>query len=101
MIERVPLAIDDTPDSRAATRLAVDLAAALKAPTRAVHLSADHLLDAAVQAASANPPSVLGATNPLRQRSTAPPSSPTAPTATRTPGGQRTVGPAILDAVAR
>jgi nucleotide-binding universal stress UspA family protein len=55
MIERVLLAVDDTPDSLAATRLAVNLAAALKARIRAVHVSPDHLLDAAVQAASAQP----------------------------------------------
>jgi nucleotide-binding universal stress UspA family protein len=55
VIERVLLAVDDTPDSLAATRLAVALAAALHARITAVHVSVDHLLDAAVQAASARP----------------------------------------------
>jgi len=36
------LAVDDTPDSVAATRVAVELAAALRAVLRVVHVSADH-----------------------------------------------------------
>jgi nucleotide-binding universal stress UspA family protein len=55
VIERVLLAVDDTPDSLAAARLAVQLAASLRARLRVVHVQADRLLDAAVQAASGRP----------------------------------------------
>lgn len=52
MIERVLLAVDDSPDSLAAARLAVELAAVLHAMLRAVHVSADHVLDAALHVAT-------------------------------------------------
>lgn len=55
MIGRIMLAVDDTPDSVAATRVAVELAAALRAALRVVHVSADHALDAAVLAAGGQP----------------------------------------------
>ena len=55
MIERVLLAVDDSPDSLAATKIAVEVVAALGARLRAVHVSADHLLDAALEAASGQP----------------------------------------------
>ncbi|HET8616551.1 MAG TPA: universal stress protein [Actinomycetales bacterium] len=48
MISRIMLAVDDTPDSVAAARVAVDLAAALHAALRVVHVGTDHALDAAV-----------------------------------------------------
>jgi nucleotide-binding universal stress UspA family protein len=52
VIERVLLAVDDTPDSLAAARAAVELAGAVHAQLRAIHVSTDHLLDAALTAAS-------------------------------------------------
>lgn len=55
MIERILLAVDDTADSLAAARAAVELARPLNAVLRIVHVSADHLLDAAVEAASGQP----------------------------------------------
>jgi nucleotide-binding universal stress UspA family protein len=55
VIERLLLAIDDSPDSLAATRLAVDLASHLRARLRIVHVSADHVLDAALVAATGRP----------------------------------------------
>jgi nucleotide-binding universal stress UspA family protein len=55
VIGRIMLAVDDTPDSVAATRVAVELAAALHARLRIVHVSTDHELDAAVEAAGGQP----------------------------------------------
>jgi nucleotide-binding universal stress UspA family protein len=55
MIERVLLAVDDSPDSLAAARLAVAIAGQLHARLRTVHVSADHVLDAAVAAATGRP----------------------------------------------
>lgn len=55
MIERILLAVDDTPDSLAAARTAITVAGATHARLRVVHASADHLLDAAIQAASGTP----------------------------------------------
>jgi nucleotide-binding universal stress UspA family protein len=52
MIERILLAVDDSPGSLAATRLAVALASGLGARLRAVHVAVDHELSEAVQAAS-------------------------------------------------
>lgn len=60
MIERVLLAVDDSPDSLAATRLAIELAIQLHARLRAVHVSADHLLDAALAAATGRPEALAG-----------------------------------------
>lgn len=48
MIARIMLAVDDTPDSVAAARVAVELAAALHAQLRVVHVRTNHDLDAAV-----------------------------------------------------
>jgi len=56
MIERILLAVDDSPDSLAATRLALFLARELHANVRAVHALADHELDAALEAATGRPP---------------------------------------------
>jgi nucleotide-binding universal stress UspA family protein len=55
MIERVLLAVDDAPDSLAAARLAIELAAAWHVQLRAVHVSADHILDTALERASGQP----------------------------------------------
>jgi nucleotide-binding universal stress UspA family protein len=55
VIQRILLAVDDSPDSLAAARIGIELAATLKARLRIVHVSPDHLLDAAVQAASGTP----------------------------------------------
>lgn len=55
MIERILLAIDDSPDSLAAARTAIGLAAALAAPLLVVHVRRNHTLDAAVAAAAARP----------------------------------------------
>ncbi len=55
MIERILLAVDDTRDSLAAARLAVVLAGQLHARLRVVHVSADHVLDAALAAATGRP----------------------------------------------
>lgn len=52
MIERILVAVDDTRDSLAAARVAVELAAALRAELRAVHVTVDHGLPRVVQAAS-------------------------------------------------
>ena len=49
MISRILLAVDNTPDSVAAARVAVELAAALRATLRIVHVSTNHNLDAATQ----------------------------------------------------
>jgi nucleotide-binding universal stress UspA family protein len=55
VIERILLAVDDSPDSLAAARVAIELAGTLSARLRIVHVSADHLLDAAVEAVSGRP----------------------------------------------
>jgi nucleotide-binding universal stress UspA family protein len=55
MIHRVLLAVDDSADSLAAARLAVDLAARHGHLLRAVHVSADGALDEALRTASARP----------------------------------------------
>jgi nucleotide-binding universal stress UspA family protein len=52
MIERIVVAVDDTRDSLAAAGVAIELAAALHAELRAVHVAVDHGLPEAVQAAS-------------------------------------------------
>jgi len=52
MIERILVAVDDTRDSLAAARVAVELATAVHAELRAVHVAVDHGLPRAVQAAS-------------------------------------------------
>ncbi len=55
MIHRVLLAVDDSADSLAAARLAVDLAAHRDQVLRVVHVSADGALDEALRTASASP----------------------------------------------
>ena len=55
MIERILVAVDDTPDSIAAARVAIELATAMHAALRAVHVDADHGLHKAVLAASGLP----------------------------------------------
>jgi nucleotide-binding universal stress UspA family protein len=55
MIERVLLAVDDTPGSLAATRVAVAVARDLHARLRAVHVSTDHLFESALAAATGHP----------------------------------------------
>jgi nucleotide-binding universal stress UspA family protein len=52
VIERVLLAVDDTPGSLAATRVAVAVARELHARLRAVHVSTDHLIESALTAAT-------------------------------------------------
>jgi nucleotide-binding universal stress UspA family protein len=59
VIERILLAVDDSPDSLAATRLAVSLARELHAQLRAVHAVADHEVDVALESATGRP---VGAT---------------------------------------
>ena len=49
MIERILLAVDDSPDAWAAARLAVELAAGLGAELRVLHVVADHQIDALLQ----------------------------------------------------
>ena len=55
MIRRLLLAIDDSPASLAASRVANELATALHARLRVVHVSANHVLDAALEAATGRP----------------------------------------------
>lgn len=55
MIERILLAVDDSPDSLAAARTAIGLAAALGAPLLVVHVRRNHTFDAALAAAAARP----------------------------------------------
>lgn len=55
MITHILLAVDDSPDSLAATRLAVELALGLGARLRAVHVRADHQFEAAIEAATGSP----------------------------------------------
>jgi nucleotide-binding universal stress UspA family protein len=52
MITRILLAVDDSPAALAATRTAVELAAALGAQVRAVHVLRDHVLSNALLAAT-------------------------------------------------
>jgi nucleotide-binding universal stress UspA family protein len=54
-VKRLLVAVDDSADSLAAARLAIDLAMALHAQLRVIHVSADHLIDATVAAASGLP----------------------------------------------
>ena len=49
MIQRILLAVDDSPDSLAAARLAIELAAGLGSQLRVIHVSADHGLDDLMQ----------------------------------------------------
>lgn len=58
MIERILLAVDDSPSSFAAARVAVDLAGVVHARLRAVHVSADHLLETALEVATGRPGAV-------------------------------------------
>lgn len=55
MIERILLAVDDSPEAMAAARAAIELAGALQARLRVIHVSANHLLDAALSEASELP----------------------------------------------
>lgn len=55
MITRLLLAVDDTVDSLAATRFAIGLARGEGCRVRAVHVSADGVLDEALRAASSRP----------------------------------------------
>jgi nucleotide-binding universal stress UspA family protein len=55
VITHILVAVDDSRDSLAATRLAVELARGLGARLRAVHVSADHRLEAAIEAATGTP----------------------------------------------
>ena len=55
MITHILLAVDDSPDSLAATRLAVELAQGLGARIRAVHVRADHQFESAIEAATGSP----------------------------------------------
>lgn len=55
MIHRILVAVDDSPDALAATRLSVGLARDLHASLRAVHVRADHGLEAAISTASGTP----------------------------------------------
>jgi len=50
MIARLLLAVDDSADSLAAARLAVELAGRPGASLRAVHVSTNHVVDAALEA---------------------------------------------------
>ena len=52
MITHILLAVDDSRDSLEATRLALERARGLGARLRAVHVSADHGLDSAIEAAT-------------------------------------------------
>lgn len=54
-MKRLLVAVDDSADSLAAARLAIDLAMVLHAQLRVIHVSADHLIDATVAAASGLP----------------------------------------------
>jgi nucleotide-binding universal stress UspA family protein len=55
VITHILLAVDDSRDSLAATRLAVELAKGLGARIRAVHVSANHGLEASIEAATGSP----------------------------------------------
>lgn len=55
MITHIMVAVDDSRDSLAASRLAVELARGLGARLRAVHVRADHGVEAAIEAATGTP----------------------------------------------
>jgi nucleotide-binding universal stress UspA family protein len=55
VIERILLAVDDSPDALAAARLGVELAGGLRAALRVVHVAVDHELDALLQTGTAQP----------------------------------------------
>ena len=55
MIERVLVAVDDSPASLAAARLAIELAGRLHARLLVVHVAADHELERALGAVSSRP----------------------------------------------
>jgi nucleotide-binding universal stress UspA family protein len=55
MITRILVAVDDSRDALAATRLAVDLARGLGAQLCAVHVIGDHGVEAAIEAATGTP----------------------------------------------
>lgn len=55
MISRVLLAVDDSPQSLAAARFAIDLAGCAHLQLRAVYVSANHILDTALEHASGRP----------------------------------------------
>lgn len=55
MTQSILLAVDDSPDALAGTRLAVALAVDLHAMVRAVHVNADGALDAALEEATGRP----------------------------------------------
>ena len=55
MIKRILVAVDDSPDSLAAARVAVELAGRISAQLRAVHVLANHLLNTALEQASGRP----------------------------------------------
>jgi nucleotide-binding universal stress UspA family protein len=52
VIERILLAVDDSPDSLAAARAAIELATGLGARLRAVHVRPNHCLDRELEAAT-------------------------------------------------
>lgn len=54
-VKHILVAVDDSPDSLAAARLAVELAGALSSELRAVHVLTNHLLDVALEEASGRP----------------------------------------------
>ena len=100
MIQRLLLAVDDSPDSLAAARLAVEMAARLGARLRVVHVSSDHVLDAALEAMG-GAPGVVGRRTAsdvailARVTAMAAAAGVTVETGLLTGG----VGPAVLDAV--
>jgi nucleotide-binding universal stress UspA family protein len=55
MIERILLAVDDTLGSVAAARVAIELARALRAQLRVVHVDTDHALARIVEATGGRP----------------------------------------------
>jgi nucleotide-binding universal stress UspA family protein len=52
VIERILVAVDESPDSLAAVRIAIELATGLGAQLRAVHVRPDHFLDRELEAAA-------------------------------------------------
>jgi nucleotide-binding universal stress UspA family protein len=59
MINQILLAVDDSADSFAAASIAIELAKVLGGHLRAVHVTADHILDRALEAASSQPGAAL------------------------------------------
>ncbi len=55
MISRILLAADDSPDTLAAARVAIDLAGTRHTRLRVVHVATDHVLDRALESASRRP----------------------------------------------